>query len=144
MLRTAALTLSLSAGLASCQYPATGPTARVKNGTLLGVHSDAYDQDFFLGIPYAQPPVASLRYRAPASLNQSWHDAKPATQNSAEVCDVVTKHSTIADMLQVLWLRIGPVELSRFGGLSLPQHCPPFGLRECIPSRSVLDSRRRV
>lgn len=144
MLRTAALTLSLSAGLASCQYPPTGPTARVKNGTLLGVHSDAYDQDFFLGIPYAQPPVGSLRYRAPASLNSSWYDAKPATQNSAEVCDVMTKHSIVADMLQVLWLRIRSVELPRFGGLSLPQHCPSFWLRECIASRGVLDPRRRI
>jgi hypothetical protein len=144
MLRTAALTLSLSAGLVSCQYPSTGPTARVKNGTLLGLHSDAYDQDFFLGIPYAQPPVGNLRYRAPASLNQSWYDAKPATQNSAEVCDVMTRHSTIADLFQVLWLRIGSVELPRFGGLSLPQHCPSFWLRERISPGSLLDSRRRI
>jgi acetylcholinesterase len=85
MLRTAALTLSLSASLVSCQYLPKGPTAKVKNGTLLGVHSDVYNQDFFLGVPYAQPPVGSLRYRAPVGLNQSWFDAKPATANSAEV-----------------------------------------------------------
>jgi hypothetical protein len=86
MLRTAALTLSLSAGLATSHpYPAAGPTAHVKNGSYVGVHSDAYNQDFFLGVPFAQPPVGNLRYRAPASLNQSWTDVKPATVNSAEV-----------------------------------------------------------
>lgn len=30
------------------------PTVRVKNGTYSGIHSPQYDQDFFLGIPYAQ------------------------------------------------------------------------------------------
>lgn len=30
------------------------PTAAVKNGTYAGVYSAKYDQDFFLGIPYAQ------------------------------------------------------------------------------------------
>lgn len=86
MLRTAALTISLSASLASCYpYHSAAPTAHVKNGSYVGVHSDIYNQDFFLGVPFAQPPVGDLRYRAPASLNQSWTDVKPATANSAEV-----------------------------------------------------------
>lgn len=32
----------------------TSPTVTVKNGTYGGVYSPQYDQDFFLGIPYAQ------------------------------------------------------------------------------------------
>lgn len=30
------------------------PTVSVKNGTYSGVYSPQYDQDFFLGMPYAQ------------------------------------------------------------------------------------------
>ena len=84
MLRTAAL-LSLSATLASCQYAAAAPTVQVKNGSYVGVHSTEYDQDFFLGVPFAQPPVGNLRYRNPVGLNQSWTDVKPATAYSTEV-----------------------------------------------------------
>jgi hypothetical protein len=129
MMRAVALTLSVSASLARCQYPPTGPTARVKNGTLLGVHSDIYNQDFFLGIPYAQPPVGNLRYRAPASLNQSWFDARPATANSAEVYNGINIHISLANMLQVLWLWIRPVELPCFRGLSLSECRSPFWIR---------------
>jgi carboxylesterase type B len=85
MLRIAALTLSLSASLASCEYPVAAPTAHVKNGSYVGVHSTEYNQDYFLGVPFAQPPVGALRYRTPASLNQSWTDARPATAYSTEV-----------------------------------------------------------
>ena len=30
------------------------PSVTVRNGTYSGVHSSEYDQDFFLGVPYAQ------------------------------------------------------------------------------------------
>lgn len=33
---------------------ASVPTAVVKNGTYTGIHNAAYNQDFFLGIPFAQ------------------------------------------------------------------------------------------
>jgi carboxylesterase type B len=59
------------------------PTATVKNGTYSGVHSAEYNQDFFLGVPFAQPPVGNLRFRAPQSLTSSWKGAKPATSYSA-------------------------------------------------------------
>lgn len=48
------------------------PSAKVRNGTITGVYSSHYDQDFFLGIPYAQPPVGNLRYRIPQSLNSTF------------------------------------------------------------------------
>ena len=61
------------------------PTAQIKNGTYTGVHSAEYNQDFFLGMPYAQPPVGDLRFRNPASLNESWSDSRDAMQYSGEV-----------------------------------------------------------
>ncbi|KAF2126684.1 carboxylesterase family protein-like protein [Dothidotthia symphoricarpi CBS 119687] len=83
MLRPTAVAFAFLFGLVSSHWNHSTPTAHVKNGTYVGVHSASYNQDFFLGIPYAQPPVGSLRFRNPASLNQSWSDARPAVQYSS-------------------------------------------------------------
>jgi hypothetical protein len=85
MLHSTALALSLYFGLARCANNASAPIAHVKNGTYVGVHSPEYNQDFFLGMPYAQPPVGSLRFRNPAGLNTTWSDARPATHYSDSV-----------------------------------------------------------
>ncbi|KAH8898287.1 alpha/beta-hydrolase [Thozetella sp. PMI_491] len=62
-----------------------GPTVTVLNGTYEGYRLDALDQDVFLGMPYAQPPLSVFRFREPQSLNESWNTVKPATQYGA-VC----------------------------------------------------------
>jgi len=59
------------------------PTVQVKNGTYIGTHSNSYNQDFFLGIPYAQPPVKNLRFNTAQSLNTTWIGKKPANSYSA-------------------------------------------------------------
>ena len=61
------------------------PTVMVKNGTYVGIHSSIYNQDFFLGIPYARPPIGDLRFRIPQSLNATWTGVRPANEYSAEV-----------------------------------------------------------
>lgn len=48
------------------------PTAALKNGTYTGKYVDSFNQDIFLGIPYAQPPVGDLRFQNPQSLNTSF------------------------------------------------------------------------
>jgi carboxylesterase type B len=48
------------------------PTVKTTNGTLVGVRNAQYSQDFFLGIPYAQPPIENLRYKRPEPLHQPW------------------------------------------------------------------------
>jgi acetylcholinesterase len=88
MLRNTALATALFVGLASCGSSA--PTATVQNGTYIGTYSAEYDQDYFLGIPYAQPPVGGLRFRNPVGLNATWNDRRPATQYSSEVCHLLT------------------------------------------------------
>ncbi|KAK1580027.1 carboxylesterase [Colletotrichum navitas] len=56
------------------------PTAQVTNGTYRGRHLSEWDQDVFLGVPFAQPPVGQLRYRWPQSLNSSFDGVRDATQ----------------------------------------------------------------
>ncbi|KAH8591288.1 Alpha/Beta hydrolase protein [Bisporella sp. PMI_857] len=73
-------TLSASA-LSSRQ---DSPTVRTLNGTYSGIYSLEYNQDFFLGIPYAQPPLGDLRFRQAQPLNTSWTETKTATEYSPE------------------------------------------------------------
>ncbi|KAI0862859.1 alpha/beta-hydrolase [Xylaria cubensis] len=49
------------------------PNVTVKNGTIHGRHlAETWDQDLFLGIPYAQPPTGPLRFKWPQPLNESF------------------------------------------------------------------------
>jgi carboxylesterase type B len=59
---------------------ADSPTATTVNGTYRGQHLTTWDQDAFLGVPFAQPPTGSLRWRWPQSLNESFTDIRDATQ----------------------------------------------------------------
>ncbi|KAE8445564.1 hypothetical protein EG329_013328 [Mollisiaceae sp. DMI_Dod_QoI] len=60
------------------------PTAKTLNGSYYGTHSSAYNQDLFLGIPFAKPPLQDLRFTNPQSLNSSWAGALPATNYAWE------------------------------------------------------------
>ncbi|KAH7304798.1 Alpha/Beta hydrolase protein [Stachybotrys elegans] len=56
------------------------PVAHVANGTYLGLWNEKYDQDFFLGVPYAKPPVGDLRFAAPEPLDEAFEEPRPATE----------------------------------------------------------------
>lgn len=51
---------------------ATSSFVHTTNGTLRGVHSSSYDQDFFLNVPYAAPPVGELRFNNPKPYGSSY------------------------------------------------------------------------
>ncbi|KAF1961893.1 alpha/beta-hydrolase [Byssothecium circinans] len=74
-----------TAFLAATAHPTSSkqPTVRVKNGTLGGVDLSAFDQELFLGVPFAQAPLGDLRFRHPAQLNGSWDGVKDATARSS-------------------------------------------------------------
>ena len=44
-------------------------------GTISGFHNDETGLNYFLGVPYAQPPIDSLRWKAPQEL-KSWSKTK--------------------------------------------------------------------
>lgn len=57
----------------------SSPSVELQNGTYYGIHSSTYKQDFFLGMPYAQPPLGNLRFRHPQPLNTTWDEPRNAT-----------------------------------------------------------------
>ncbi|KAH8586872.1 Alpha/Beta hydrolase protein [Bisporella sp. PMI_857] len=83
LLASVALTLATPVPELTSTTKPTTPTVKVKNGTYFGVHSSQYNQDFFLGVPFAEPPVGDLRFRVPRPLNTTWKGTKSATTYSA-------------------------------------------------------------
>lgn len=78
----ALLTLNLGLGLCSrFQHTRDAPVVHTLNGSYYGIHDFVHNQDQFLGVPYAQPPVGALRFAHPQSLNESW----PGLNNATEI-----------------------------------------------------------
>ncbi|EIN05225.1 alpha/beta-hydrolase [Punctularia strigosozonata HHB-11173 SS5] len=64
-------------------FAQAAPTVTVKNGTYVGIALPSFNQELFLGLPYAQQPLPpDLRLRPPLSLNTSWTGTRPATEYS--------------------------------------------------------------
>lgn len=57
----------------------SAPTVTIKNGTYAGVYNTQYDQDLFLGVPFAQPPE---RFSIAQGPNTSWDGIRQATKYS--------------------------------------------------------------
>ena len=47
-------------------------TVTITNGTIRGGTCEGNDVDYFLAIPYAQPPVGGLRFAAPEPYNKTY------------------------------------------------------------------------
>lgn len=68
----------------AAEFRSTTPRVTLANGTYYGRYSAEYNQDHFLGMPFAQPPVGPLRFAAPHSLNASFTEPRNATQYGPE------------------------------------------------------------
>jgi len=77
---TVGLLSDLASASAPEEYHSGPPKATVSNGTYEGLYLSDWNQDAFLGMPYAQPPVGQLRYRWPLPINESFNGVRKATQ----------------------------------------------------------------
>jgi carboxylesterase type B len=99
--------------------PTLTPTATVRNGTYSGVYSSQYNQDYFLGVPFAQPPTENLRFRVPQSLNSSWTGVKSSTNYSASCVGYGTDDLPYSELSEdCLYLNI--VRPTGYGSQKLP------------------------
>ena len=83
MLRSLAVIISASLFLqpSSCDSVDPGaPLVTVTNGTYVGKYVAEWQQDQFLGIPYAIPPLGSLRFARPLSLNATFSGTRNAME----------------------------------------------------------------
>lgn len=78
--RIVACAAALACVLAMPATAADGPVLRTGAGALRGLRHDGVDA--FLGIPYAQPPVGDLRWRAPRVASR-WQGVRDATRFAA-------------------------------------------------------------
>ncbi|KAH8661828.1 putative extracellular lipase [Ilyonectria robusta] len=79
----AAVLLAAPGVLAKTKHEVLGPIVRIRNGTIVGKYVETYDQDLFLGIPFAQPPIGDLRFNAPQPINETWTTPLNATAYGA-------------------------------------------------------------
>jgi len=130
--------LSLAVFLPAC-ISASSPVVTIKNGTLQGRHSPEWNQDFFLGIPYAQPPLGDLRFRWPQSINTSFEGVFDASHYGYSCYQYGSNFNLSEDCLTI-------------NGTSYPLPCPPSAnmysctpvwIRARKPASSSLDLRRR-
>ncbi|KAI0965674.1 alpha/beta-hydrolase [Xylaria arbuscula] len=54
------------------------PTVHLRNGSYVGLHLPTYNQDVFLGIPYAQDTGGLNRFRPPQPLHETWEGVRDA------------------------------------------------------------------
>lgn len=77
--------------LIACSVTAADPTVQVLNGSYSGLHLPHFNQDVFLGMPYAQDAGGANRFRIPQPLNTSWTGTRDAKQYSDICPDVKAK-----------------------------------------------------
>ncbi|MCJ1444449.1 MAG: hypothetical protein MMC23_004951 [Stictis urceolatum] len=104
---------------------ASAPLATLRNGTLAGRHLEPpWEQDLFLGIPYAQPPVGPLRFKWPRSLtNNSWPSVRSASSYGSSCYQYGSTFTLSEDCLTLNVIRPGgnhstplPVLVWTYGG----------------------------
>ncbi|KAH6986492.1 Alpha/Beta hydrolase protein [Ilyonectria sp. MPI-CAGE-AT-0026] len=83
----------------------TSPTAKTLNGTYVGAHLSTWDQDAFLGIPFAQPPVGPLRFKWPQSSNASFEGQRDAKEYGSSCMQYVSGLTLSEDCLTVNVIR---------------------------------------
>lgn len=83
----------------------TPPLVTTLNGTYQGRYLPEWDQDLFLGIPYAQPPLGDLRFRWPQSINTSFEGVRDASQYGHSCMQYHTTFNLSEDCLTVNVIR---------------------------------------
>ena len=96
----------------------SSPIVEIKNGTIEGIHSSQYNQDYFLGIPYAQPPIGDLRFRNPQPIKSPLPAQFSAKQYSAACIGYGSDQWPYAISEDCLYLNI--VRPSGYDGEQLP------------------------
>ncbi|KAJ7766372.1 extracellular triacylglycerol lipase precursor [Mycena maculata] len=117
--------LSLLTSLARLVCINASPTIQLGNTTLIGLGIPTFQQDLFAGIPFAEPPLGSLRLKPPmlkAGLNSDTFDATsfgPACLQTVLPLDQVSEDCLTVNVLRPTETLVGaklPVMFWTYGG----------------------------
>ncbi|CCH42343.1 Liver carboxylesterase 4 [Wickerhamomyces ciferrii] len=89
----------------STQQDLNTPIVHIKNGSITGEFIQNFNQDAYLGIPFAEPPLKKLRFKPPQPYNQSWSEIKNFTQYG-DACIASSGSSTLPQSEDCLTLNI--------------------------------------
>ena len=74
---------AIVAALLPCAACFAGPQVRTAAGSVEGVADEKSQLNMFLGVPFADPPVRELRWKAPQPV-KSWTGVRKADQFSID------------------------------------------------------------
>lgn len=102
----------------------SAPTVTVKNGTYQGLYSTGYDQDFFLGMRYAQVRSSQSFPALPTDTRPCMTAGRALPTRPAPELNLErdTSRKGLPTLLRRLWLR--RYRLRSLRGLPLPQRHP--------------------
>lgn len=69
-------TSAFAATSGQVQAEAQDGVVQIENGPIQGIPSDTEGVTIFKGVPFAQPPVGELRWKAPQDLEETWTDVR--------------------------------------------------------------------
>jgi len=107
------------------------PKVTIVNGTLAGRYLPDRDQDVFLGIPFAEPPVGELRFKRPRPLVKKWDGVLQATK-FGPAC---YQYNTIKDMSE---------DCLSINGTTLAKNLSCIHLRVCSLPSLKCQARRQT
>jgi para-nitrobenzyl esterase len=96
------LTLPLLWASNATAHPAA-PLISVHSGLLRGANTGSVDS--FLGVPYAQPPVGTLRWRAPQAV-QPWQGVRPAASYGNRCATLASTNGPRSEAEDCLYLNV--------------------------------------
>jgi hypothetical protein len=144
--------LSLALSFLVSPIAAADPTVTVLNGTYSGLYLPTFNQDLFLGVPYAQDTGGQNRFLVPQALNETWTDVRSAKQYGNSCPDNTPAADAVYGMSEnclsinvirpagleesqklpvVLWIHGGRLVFIVFA------HCP-LGHSHCNMSRGLI------
>lgn len=62
------------------------------NGTYVGKHLGSFNQDAFLGMPFALPPTGERRFQRPHYIDQAFSETRNATSYGPAVSGMQNYH----------------------------------------------------
>lgn len=104
-MKLSSILITIALVASSPALASTPPQVTTRNGTYQGRYLPEWNQDAFLGMPFAQPPVGPLRFRWPQSVNTSFEGVRDASRYGYSCMQYKTNFNMSEDCLNLNVIR---------------------------------------